>query len=67
MASQLVRMLTAMAGQSASAWTSGMVASLPLLQAEVLPSGAAGGAVVTTSGLYGLARSAVLDGRLNMA
>ncbi|MFT9360832.1 hypothetical protein [Acetobacter okinawensis] len=67
MASQLVRMLTAMAGQSASAWTSGMVASLPLLQAEVLPSGAAGGAVVTTSGLYGLARSAVLDGRAAMA
>ncbi|MFT9087737.1 MAG: hypothetical protein ABF436_03910 [Acetobacter okinawensis] len=67
MASQLVRMLTAMAGQSASAWTSGMVASLPLLQAEVLPSGAAGGAVVTTSGLYGLASNAVLDGRVAMA
>lgn len=83
MASQLVRMVSSMAGQSASSWAGGgssglagslaaglassVGADLALLQAEGATSGAAGGAVVTTAGLYGLASNAVQAGRLNMA
>ena len=60
-----------LAGSLAAGLASSVGADLALLQAEGsvsgATSGAAGGAVVTTAGLYGLASNAVLAGRLNMA
>ncbi|MFT8863287.1 MAG: hypothetical protein ABF916_09900 [Acetobacter fabarum] len=74
MASRLVQLATAMAGQSAggggSALAGGIAAALPLLQslgAQPEAPGALGGAVVTTAGLYGLVGNTVQDGRLASA
>ncbi|GAA3674574.1 MULTISPECIES: hypothetical protein [Acetobacter] len=74
MASRLVQLATAMAGQPAggggSALAGGIAAALPLLQSLGAPPetpGALGGAVVTTAGLYGLVGNTVQDGRLAIA
>ncbi|MCP1243563.1 hypothetical protein GOB86_12420 [Acetobacter lambici] len=73
LASQLMQLATGMAGQSTSggaAGATGGALSLPLLQslgAQSATTGALGGAVVTTSGLYGLASNTVQDGRRALA
>ncbi|WP_338333448.1 hypothetical protein [Acetobacter sp. LMG 32666] len=71
LASQLIQLATSMAGQSGvAAGAAGGALSLPLLQslgAQSAAAGALGGAVVTTSGLYGLASNTVQDGRRALA
>lgn len=73
MATQVMQMATAMAAQSTSGGANGIASGgvdLPLLQslgAQEEASGVLGGAVVTTSGLYGLASSTVQDSSRVMA